>query len=275
MKNIFCFFVAVSFLFTNDTIANPSNTSVGATKVNNTNKGVVSGNTVKQEVNYHIVKEGETIYRIGINYGISQQELIKLNNITNNSIRVGQKLLLPKNAKLKVENVVAEKGGSATQTAENSAKNANLSKVIDTTAVKKNDISSSINVIDYSTFIWPVRGDIIAKFGHTTSTGKLEGVNIATESNANVRATASGEVVFSEKVDGYETVVLIKHYNGFYTAYGYIDSLVSVGDKIKKGQVIAYVKQTDKSKRSVLYFSIRKQGKSYDPEKMITEKISN
>ena len=103
----------------------------------------------------------------------------------------------------------------------------------------------------------------------------LEGNNIATEKDAVVRASSSGVISYNDKVEGYDNVVLIKHYNGFFTAYGHIDSMVSVGDKVIKGQVIGYVRPTANSKRSVLYFSIRKQNKSYDPEKIIQSKIDD
>ena len=50
---------------------------------------------------------------------------------------------------------------------------------------------------------------------------------------------------------------------------------VKPGDRVKKGQVIAYMTNNKQSKRSILYFSIRKHGKCYDPEKVIATKISN
>ena len=59
------------------------------------------------------------------------------------------------------------------------------------------------------------------------------------------------------------------------TAYGYTDPLVVEKDKIAKGQVIAYVKNKNGSNRAILYFSIRKGHKSYDPEKIIQVKINN
>ena len=90
-----------------------------------------------------------------------------------------------------------------------------------------------------------------------------------------MRSSSSGEIVFNDKVEGYDNVILIKHYNGFITAYGHVDPLVSTGDKVKKGQVIAYVANNNQSQRSMLYFSVRKNGKSYDPEKIIPTKIND
>ena len=214
----------------------------------------------KAKVMTHIVQSGETIYRISANYHVSQKDLIEKNNIKNNSIFVGQKLILPDGAYVD----------------EGKSNNGVKSNVVDTTKISnQGGISLSSNRLDATTFIWPVRGSVITRFGHVTNSGKLEGVNIGTEKGAIVRSSSSGEIVFTDKVEGYDNVILVKHYNGFITAYGHVDPLVSVGDKIKKGQVIAYVANSNQSQRSMLYFSVRKNSKSYDPEKIIPTKIND
>lgn len=230
--------------------------------VNLTNGKVEKQSTVKYKPKTitHIVQPGETIYRISANYHVLQKDLIEKNNIKNNNIFVGQKLVLPEGAYLDDEkNIVSPK-----------------SSVIDTTKINNpGNSNASSNRLDATTFIWPARGSVITRFGHITNSGKLEGVNIGTEKGAIVRSSSSGEIVFADKVEGYDNVILIKHYNGFITAYGHVDPLVSVGDKVKKGQVIAYIANNNQSQRSILYFSIRKNSKSYDPEKIIPTKIND
>ena len=224
---------------------------------------------VKKEPLIHIVQDGETVYRISLNYQISQADLVRLNDIKNNNIWVGQKLIMPDNA-VKPDDSNIEKQQTKEEQKTAQAQN----QVIDTTKVSLSQQADIVNQVDISTFLWPARGTIISKFGHLTNSGRLEGVNIAMEKGAIIRATASGEVVYNDKVEGYDNVILIRHYNGFISAYGHTDPLVVVGDKIKKGQVIGYVVQNKQSKRSILYFSIRKNKKSYDPEKIIPVKIS-
>ena len=245
----------------------------------------------------HIVQNGENIYRISLKYNIKQDELIKLNNIKNNFIKVGQKLILPNNAIINTT-LVKEKEAINNQQQDNKINEKKEVKITNTDAVKSKNILTNLKAtqtavsekdkqneqnknqetqtIHQSTFIWPVHGVIVSKFG---SVGKnnvmLEGNNIATEKDAVVRASSSGVISYNDKVEGYDNVVLIKHYNGFFTAYGHIDSMVSVGDKVMKGQVIGYVRPTANSKRSILYFSVRKQNKSYDPEKIIQSKIDD
>ena len=256
IKTIRCLFTCLLLLFFF------TNTHAVLATVNLTNGKVEKQLAVKSKSKAvtHVVQPGETIYRISANYHVSQKDLIETNNIKNNNIFVGQKLVLPEGAYL---DDVKQYGSVK-------------SSAIDTTKINsQGNVNISSNRLDASTFIWPTRGSVITRFGHVTNSGKLEGVNIGTEKSAIVRSSSSGEIVFTDKVEGYDNVILIKHYNGFITAYGYVDPLVSVGDKVKKGQVIAYVANNNKSQRSMLYFSIRKNSKSYDPEKIIPTKIND
>ena len=272
---------------------NENSISKNQAKIDNNNNSVKNdtNSSMAKKQKIHIVENGENIYRISLKYNIKQSDLIKLNNIKNNFIKVGQTLILPENA---IDN---EKPVGTNEKAD--INNNNLKKEEKTTnGPNNNKISNSKNIlvkpdnyndkkedagknqttqtIHQSTFIWPVRGVVVSKFG---SIGKnnvmLEGNNIATEKDAVVRASSSGVISYNDKVEGYDNVVLIKHYNGFFTAYGHIDSMVNVGDKVIKGQVIGYVRPTANSKRSILYFSVRKQNKSYDPEKIIQSKIDD
>ena len=222
------------------------------------------------EPRYHVVQNGENIYRISLKYNIKQRDLLDINNLKDSNVWVGQKLILPSTTS--VSNSDKDKNANNSNTAKNEPLNENLNKIANAENIQEQNL---INKLNSTTFIWPSRGIILSKFGHQTGTGRLEGVNIGGETGSIVRASLSGEVVYNNTVAGYGNVIIIRHYNGFFTAYGYTEPLVSMGDKIKKGQVIAYMARNEQSKRSQLYFSIRKNGKSYDPEKIIQTKISN
>ena len=239
-------------------------------KNNKGDKNIVNSKT---EQKFHIVAPNENVYRICLKYQISQNDLLSINNLSNTNVFVGQKLLLPKNAIIDNANNNSLKGVENNK-ANTEGKNVN-NGFVNTSNIKSEVNDNMITKIDYSTFIWPTRGKILTHFGYLTSGGKLEGVNIGTEANAQVRASSSGEIVYNDKVDGYDNVIIIKHYNGFYTAYGHTDPLITKGDKVKKGQIIAHITKDRNSKRSVLYFSIRKNQKSYDPENIIQDKIDN
>jgi len=86
-------------------------------------------------------------------------------------------------------------------------------------------------------FRWPARGRIIQGF----KSGGNDGINISVPSGTSVRAAESGTVVYSgDGLKGYGNLVLIKHPNGFVSAYGNNGELdVKRGETVKRGQVIA------------------------------------
>ena len=86
-------------------------------------------------------------------------------------------------------------------------------------------------------FRWPARGRIIQGF----KTGGNDGINISVPTGTSVRAAENGVVVYSgDGLKGYGNLVLIKHPNGFVSAYANNGELdVKRGETVKRGQVIA------------------------------------
>ena len=258
-----------------------SNQNVGANKTSYNNNFVVKKNVDKNDISiYHIVQPEDNIYRISLKYKINQKDLIELNKLNNSTIKVGQKLLLPSNAYVVFLEEKEEKNNLLKTTKDINVKDdkQNGTDVLKNKTKESDNKQQQSNLVaklDSTSFLWPSRGVIFSKFGHKTHYGQLEGVNILSENGATVRASASGEVVYNDNVIGFDNVIIIRHYNGFFTAYGHTEPVVVVGDKVKKGQVIAHILKGKQSKKSILYFTIRKNGKSYDPEKIIQTKISN
>ncbi len=238
--------------------------------------GTSFGNNFQKET--YIVQPGDNIYRISLATGMTQKEILEANNLNDEKIFVGQKLIVKKNAKIEEQskrNDEQKKEEAQKTQQEKKDSNKNETKQRDEVNVKDVATTENNTFIGNSTFIWPTRGTIIAGFKYKTKTGNLEGVNIGCEDGSAVRAVSAGEVVYNDTIDGFGNVILIKHYNGFISAYGYTEPLIAKKEKVIKGQIIAHVAKPKNSKRSILYFSIRKNGKSYDPEKLIQTKISN
>ncbi len=86
-------------------------------------------------------------------------------------------------------------------------------------------------------FRWPARGRIIEAF----KAGGNDGINIAVPEGTSVRAAESGVVAYAgDELKGYGNLVLIRHPNGFVTAYANNGELdVKRGDTVKRGQIIA------------------------------------
>jgi murein DD-endopeptidase MepM/ murein hydrolase activator NlpD len=113
-------------------------------------------------------------------------------------------------------------------------------------------------------FRWPARGRVIAGFG---ANGGNEGINISVPEGTPVKAAESGTVTYSgSEVKGYGNLVLIKHDNGYVSAYAHNGELsVKRGEKVKRGQVIAKAGQTGNVTSPQLHFEIRKGQTPVDP----------
>lgn len=115
-------------------------------------------------------------------------------------------------------------------------------------------------------FRWPARGRVIAGFG---ANGGNEGINIAVPEGTPVKAAEAGTVTYAgSEVKGYGNLILIKHDNGYVSAYAHNGSLsVKRGEQVKRGQVIATSGQTGNVTSPQLHFEIRKGATPVDPLK--------
>jgi murein DD-endopeptidase MepM/ murein hydrolase activator NlpD len=122
------------------------------------------------------------------------------------------------------------------------------------------------------TFRWPVKGRVIAGFGPKTSGGQNDGINLAVPEGTPVKAADDGVVAYAgNELKGYGNLVLIRHSNGFVSAYAHASELmVKRGDTIKRGQVIANAGQTGNVTSPQLHFEIRKGSTPVDPTKYLS-----
>jgi len=90
-------------------------------------------------------------------------------------------------------------------------------------------------------FQWPVQGQVLARFGARDHGGRLDGIEISSRPGAPIGAAAEGDVVYAgSDVPGYETLVLVRHADGYVTAYGYgRRALVRVGQHVQAGEPLA------------------------------------
>lgn len=114
-------------------------------------------------------------------------------------------------------------------------------------------------------FVWPMQGRISSQFGYRW--GRMhEGVDIAAPTGTAVIAADSGTVVFAGYKSGYGLMVEVNHGNGFSTRYAHNSKLlVSGGQKVNKGQLIARSGNTGRSTGPHLHFEIRKNGVPQNP----------
>jgi murein DD-endopeptidase MepM/ murein hydrolase activator NlpD len=112
-------------------------------------------------------------------------------------------------------------------------------------------------------FRWPARGRIIQGF----KAGGNDGINIAVPEGTAVKAAEGGIVAYAgSELKGYGNLVLIKHPNGFVTAYANNGDLeVKRGETVKRGQTIAKSGQSGNVASPQLHFELRKGATPVDP----------
>ncbi|MBK3663205.1 peptidoglycan DD-metalloendopeptidase family protein [Bradyrhizobium diazoefficiens] len=117
------------------------------------------------------------------------------------------------------------------------------------------------------TFRWPVRGKVITSYGAKTNGKSNDGINVAVPEGTPIKAAEDGVVAYSgNELKGYGNLVLVRHSNGYVTAYAHASELlVKRGDPIKRGQVIAKSGQSGEVASPQLHFEIRKGSSPVDP----------
>jgi len=116
---------------------------------------------------------------------------------------------------------------------------------------------------------WPVPGRIVARFGQPRGGGlKWNGVLVATERGAGVRAPYAGRVVYADWLPGLGLLLIIDHGGGYMTLYGHNEQLYrGVGETVAAGDAIATVGDSGGQARPELYLEVRKGTKPQDPRK--------
>ena len=199
----------------------------------------------------HVVKKGHTLYDIANCYEVSISDIMKINQLKNNDkIYLGDKLFIPLYDNTNQTNC------------NNITKVATTKEVNKTTEKKKNN--------NYS-YMWPVKGKIISKFGLLAKGLRNDGINISADIGNPVLAIESGKIVYAgNEIQAFGNLILIKHYNDKTSAYAHLDKInVKKGESVNKGQIIALVGNSGKVSIPQLHFEIRDKDGPLDPLKYL------
>ncbi len=209
------------------------------------------------------VKSGDTLYHIAKASGQRPADLVSWNKLpADGKVQVGQLLrvappaataattVAPANTPAKPSAAQATKPAATPATATATAASAPPAVTPKPAAARSN-----------ARFIWPIEGSVAQPFK-----GKSKGVVIAGPPGQQVKAAASGRVVYAGSgMQAYGKLVIVKHDARLVTAYGRnARLLVKEGDAVKQGQAIA-VSGTDGAGISTLMFEVRENGKPVDP----------
>ncbi len=116
-------------------------------------------------------------------------------------------------------------------------------------------------------FRWPVRGRIISGFGKKPNGERNDGINLAVPEGTSVKAAEDGTVIYAgNELKSYGNLVLIRHANGWVSAYAHNSKLeVKRGDQVKRGQVIALSGMSGGVTTPQVHFELRKDATPVDP----------
>lgn len=240
----------------------------------------------------HVVAPGETLSSIARNYGVTRGALAAANGIDiNTQVRTGQKLVMPvagapatpapvvaaapkpaAPAVVAAAPAAAPKPAPVVATAPATPAPANAPKPQTIAAVKASETPDEIREAAAGPqFRWPVRGRIISGYGPKPGGQQNEGINISVPEGTAVKAAEDGVVAYAgSELKGYGNLVLIKHADGWVTAYANNSALdVKKGDTVKRGQVIAKAGQTGNVTSPQLHFEIRKGSQPVDPSQYL------
>jgi murein DD-endopeptidase MepM/ murein hydrolase activator NlpD len=116
-------------------------------------------------------------------------------------------------------------------------------------------------------FRWPVKGRVISAFGPRPDGTHNDGINISVPAGTEVLAAEGGTVAYAgSELKGYGNLVLVRHDNGFVSAYAHADELlVKRGDIVRRGQTIAKAGKTGTVDQPQVHFELRQGSKPVDP----------
>src|SRR6266478_9180737 len=226
--------------------------------------------------NVHVVTAGDTLSKISHHYHKSINEIAKANNIQPTAtLNVGDRLTIPGAQPSPVKASASPPAAPAKPVASAAPKEAepaqNASVVAPTDQLDKEAAKLAEGTGAVPKFRWPANGRVIAGYGPTTNGQQNDGINIALPENTPVKAAEDGVVAYAgNELKGYGNLVLVRHPNGYVTAYAHTkELLVKRGDQVKRGQVIARSGQTGNVNAPQLHFEIRKGASPLDPTRFL------
>jgi murein DD-endopeptidase MepM/ murein hydrolase activator NlpD len=217
----------------------------------------------------HVVAPGETLHSIARLYRKSVMAIAKANNIAPDTmVRVGERVVIP-DVRTAAATPAAAPQGEGTVGSLATADSPHSARLAAPVAPQgqESPVKAAEPAGGLPSFRWPVRGRVIAGFGPKPSGLQNDGINLAVPEGTPVKAAEDGVVAYAgNELKGYGNLVLLRHSDGFVTAYANASEiLVKKGDTIKRGQVIAKSGQTGNVTSPQLHFEIRKGATPVDP----------
>ncbi|MFA4951018.1 peptidoglycan DD-metalloendopeptidase family protein [Brevundimonas sp.] len=200
----------------------------------------------------YVIQPGDTISGIGRRFQTPVQSLIDLNSLgPRAAITPGQRLTLPESA--------VDIGGDpyATGPSPSGVYVPNPGSVPPPPPPPSGNVAlPPVSTTADVSLDWPVRGDILRRFGPVGMGERNNGINIGASAGREVGASAAGQVAYvGDDLAGQGLTILVAHPGGWRTAYGHLGSAtVRQGDQVRAGQQIGTVGTTAGDGRPSIHF---------------------
>ena len=232
----------------------------------------------------HIVAPGETLMKLSRQYHKPLAEIAKANNIQPHTlVKIGDRIVIPgvraqqrgqarrrrsgrSAAARRSPRAAASTGAPPRRAGQHRAQPSPPATPRTNPAPPESQARQS-TAATMPTFRWPVRGRVITGFGPKPSGQQNDGINVAVPEGTPIKAAEDGVVAYAgNELKTYGNLVLVRHSNGYVTAYAHASEImVKRDDPIKRGQVIAKSGQTGNVTAPQLHFEIRKGSTPVDP----------
>ena len=206
----------------------------------------------------YIVMPGDTVSELALRFGVPMKELARRNGLRPPyRIYVGQVLRIPAR-----DGVAAARPVPRAAAPIRSA--TGLARTREAALAEPPPLSGK-------GFLWPVQGEVVDGFGPKPDGRRNDGINIAARAGTPVRAAENGIVVYAgSAVPAFGRMLIIRHAGGYLTTYAHNEALlVTVGDRVRRGQIVARVGATGNVARPQLHFQLRAGRDPVDPRRLL------
>jgi murein DD-endopeptidase MepM/ murein hydrolase activator NlpD len=240
----------------------------------------------------HEVVAGDTIYSIARRYDIDRSELVRINNLqAPYTIPLGHKLLLPTPGSavhsappapeaIEVNYTPPDDPAPQAPAAAPEPPTPQVTAPPQPAPKSRDAVRQALAnppARAGSSFLWPVQGPLLSSYGAKDGGEHNDGINIAAPRGSPVRAAENGVVAYAgEELKGFGKLLLVKHADGWVTAYAHNEELlVGAGDTVKRGQTIAKVGSSGHVERPQLHFEVRRGTRAVDPQAQLSPRTAS
>jgi murein DD-endopeptidase MepM/ murein hydrolase activator NlpD len=248
----------------------------------------------------HVVQPGETIYSLARHYKLTPMAIAKANSVgLDHHLKVGDRVTIPGGAAPRTAQAVPAPVQQPQRRAETPAQQPRVAakaepapaaptKHVAAAPVQKvataepaptarvvtpaadpvpDEKPTGTTGSTATNFRWPVRGKVLVGFGPKATGGQNDGINVSVPEGTAIKAAEDGVVAYAgNELKGYGNLVLVRHANGFVTAYAHASELsVKKGETVKRGQVLGKAGATGNVSSPQLHFEVRKGATPVDP----------